>query len=63
MFCRISAVFRCHVLHIFYTADGLRLARETTDTKSVIIHGVASRVDESGIHIHVVGIVARVHGR
>ena len=63
MFARISAVFGCHILHVFYTADSLRLACETTNIKTVVTVVAVSRVDVAGTHVHVVGEVAGVHGR
>ena len=63
MFARIGTVFRSHVLHVFYVADSLRLARETTNIKTVVTVVAVSRVDVAGTHVHVVGEVAGVHGR
>ena len=61
MFRRVSAVFRCHVLHIFYAADGLRLARDTAHTESVVRVVTGVRVDFAGTRVYVVGEVTGVH--
>ena len=63
MFGRVSAVFRSYILHIFEVADGLRLARDTTNANAAAAIVVVSRVDVSRIHGHAVGVVAGVHGR
>ena len=63
MFSRVSTVFRCHVLHVFYTADGLRLARETTDTGTEVASDAVLRVYFAGVHVHIVSAVSFVDSR
>lgn len=49
MFCRISAMFRCHVLHIFYAADSLRLTHYATNGEAVVAS--VAEVVEPRVHV------------
>ena len=63
MFCRISAVFGRHVLHVFYAADSLRLARYATNSESTVASAETPRAYAAGVHVQKVRVVRRVDRR